>query len=450
MKPDLGLRTLARAAHLGITLAWIVATTAVCRARIRIRPGLRGRLARAEALRLTRQLERVGGLWVKIGQYLSCRRDFLPGDLCDALTRLQGRVRPMASRRSRHLVARIMAEQPGLDVLPAPFAAGCVAQIHAANSGGGRKLVLKIRRPNATSRIIVDLALLRLLSRILARWRRFADLPVVRVAEELHALMLSQTDLGREAESISAMAPSLRQWGIACPEVVAIGPGGDWLLMTRLAGRHVDGSAPTATFNSRMARDGVLALYRMLFETGRVHADLHPGNVLVDGWRLGFIDFGLVVELDPQIRRAFRDFFLAFSSDDGSRCAHILIDTAVHVPARFAADRFEEQVSDIVSKHHGRDALNFEVVSFVKDIFEVQRRFGLVAGTDFCTAILSLLVFETVVKRIDPACDFQGIARVLLPSILGRQAPRRPWSDDIAVAAYPGRVRATTLIQQRL
>lgn len=450
MKPDLGVRTLGRAAHLCVTLAWILTATVLSRGLIRIRPGLRDQLARAEALRVTRQLERVGGLWVKIGQYLSCRRDFLPGDLCDGLTRLQGRVRPIASPQSRRLIARIGAAQPGLEVVAEPFAAGCVAQVHEANGGGGRELVLKIRRPNAARRIAVDLALFRLLSRALARWRQFADIPVVRMADELHTLMLSQTDLRREAESMSAMAPLLRQWGIACPDVVAVGENGDWLLMTKLAGRHVDGAPPSAPFKGRMARDGVLALYRMLFETGQVHADLHPGNVLLDGQLLGFIDFGLVVKLDLDTRRAFRDFFLAFSSDDGMRCAHILVDTAIHVPAHFAPSRFAAQVSDIVSNHYGLDALNFEVVSFVKDIFEVQRRFGLVAGTDFSTAILSLLVFETVVKRIDPSCDFQGIARILLPSIIGRQAPRRPWRDDIPVAAYPGRLRTSTLIQQRL
>ena len=441
---------LPRFLNVAVTLLWILARIAAFRLQAGIGLSSFPSTEEREARLVARQLERLGGLWVKIGQYLSCRRDLLSQTYCLEFTRLQTRVEPMSEADARLAISRVAALHPGLVVDPAPLAAGCIAQVHGAQGPEGVALILKIRRPGIVDKVAVDRALFVGAASAVERLRRFSGVPAQRVARELCQLMHSQLDLRREAESLSTMAPMLRGWGIGCPTVVAVSDDGDWLLMTRASGQHIENVLPASAQSAQLARSGIVALYNMLFDTGQVHADLHPGNVLVAEQRLVFVDFGLVVTLTKATRHAFRDFFLAFSTGDGLRCSRILIDTALLVPADQPSREFETAVTQVISSHYGRNAHCFEVVAFVKDIFDVQRRFGIIGGTDFCAAILSLLVFEAVVKRIDPACDFQGLARIALPPIIARHAPRRPWGDEVTVSTYPSRFRFRSLLQQQL
>ncbi len=435
----------ARAGRVALNLAAILSYHGIASLARRTRPAQAGHWDRREGRFVTLRLERLGGLWVKLGQYLSCRRDLLPEALCQSLERLQAQVAPERGGHVEGLLRQLVRDHPGIAVDPTPFAAGCLAQVHGARRADGTALVVKLRRRNVSALLAADAAVLRWGAGRLARLRRFSDLPMVRIVDEISDLMLGQADLAREAGMIAQLSPYLRRWRIECPRPVETGR--EWLIMTRLAGRHV---GEAATHNIALARAGVIALYHMLFERGQVHADLHPGNVLVDDETLRFLDFGLVVRLDDRTRMLFRDFFLAFASCRGRRCAEILVETAAHVPMQLDAAVFGSEVQVIVSAHYGKRAAQFETVAFARDIFTVQRRHGLIASTGFCSAILSIVVFETVVKRIDPDCDFQALARVTLPQIVGRQAPRRPWDDGMSAWSYPVDPARTSLVQQRL
>lgn len=437
----------ARAARVALNLAAILSYHGMASLARRLRPSRAEQWDRREACFVTLRLERLGGLWVKLGQYLSCRRDLLPEALCQSLERLQTQVAPERGRHVLRLLDQLTRDHPDIQVDPSPFAAGCLAQVHGACRSDGTALVVKLRRRNVSALLAADSAVLRWGADRLARLRRFSDLPMVRIVDEISDLMLGQADLVREAEMIAQLAPYLRRWRIECPEVAAVEADREWLILTRLRGQHV-GKAGTP--NPVLARAGVVALYYMLFERGQVHADLHPGNVLIDDHVLRFIDFGLVVRLDDHTRMLFRDFFLAFSSCRGQRCAEILVATAAHVPDGFDAPAFGSDVHAIVSQHYGRKAAQFETVAFARDIFTVQRLHGMIASTGFCAAILSIVVFETVVKRIDPDCDFQALARISLPQIVGKQAPRRPWADGMSAWSYPVDAPRTSLVQQRL
>jgi ubiquinone biosynthesis protein len=173
---------------------------------------------------------------------------------------------------------------------------------------------------------------------------------------------------------------------------------------------------------------GLQAVYQMIFVDGLVHADLHPGNVFFRrGPECVLLDMGLVARLDAGTRDAFTRFFLSMARNDGRECARIVYETATY--RRPTCDRagFEQAMVELIAKFSSRNAVEFEVISFVAGLFNIQRKFGIRGSTDFTMTIVSLVVFEGIVKALCPTLDFQQEARrFFVASLADRQRETAP------------------------
>jgi ubiquinone biosynthesis protein len=108
-------------------------------------------------------------------------------------------------------------------------------------------------------------------------------------------------------------------------------------------------------------------------------------------------------------------------------CARIIYQTASYRSPRHTREAFDERIVALVHDYSSRKAGQFEVSGFVGGLFEAQRRFGIRGSTDFMITILSLLVYEGMVKQLHPDLDFQAEAKQILPRARARLYPRSPW-----------------------
>jgi ubiquinone biosynthesis protein len=121
--------------------------------------------------------------------------------------------------------------------------------------------------------------------------------------------------------------------------------------------------------------------------------------------------------LPPKQRTQFRDFFFAMAANDGATCAHIVRDTAQSVPEELDQQGFTCAMVEMVNKASGLRAKQFNVAGFARDLFDIQRRFSVRGSVDFTMVILSLGVFEGILKGLDPEMDFQREAIMFLSSL---------------------------------
>ncbi len=396
----------------------------------------KGRMTRdaKEALRgkvMASTFERLGATFVKFGQILSTRPDLLGPGYIEPLSRLQDRVKPEASKAILKVLAR---ELPGREFASfdiTPLASASVAQVHRARLPDGTDVAVKIQRPGVERRIIGDCA-------ILAFWAKCLHvLPSIRplslpgaVAEFAHSLE-GQLDFRQEALNNRRFAAAFAEVeGIGVPRVEDRWSTGRVLTMEFIDG--VKGSQPERVGGDRprLARLGANAILKMIFVDGFVHADLHPGNIILTGdGRVVMIDLGMVAEIPKNLMRPWIQTFTALGQQNAAEVARLLY---VYSPSvgKFSYDAYEAEVVAWFAPFAGKRLGEVEASAVLTGVLAILRKYRIRIDPSFTVVHIAMLVAEGLGKQLDPTLD---IVQMALPILLksGFEAgpglePRRP------------------------
>lgn len=409
----------------GITLGLLgMSYLGACLARrVLARAGLRRVDAGARGRGLARMFERMGPTFIKLGQLLSSRPDLVTPETASELARLRDRVERVPSAHIVHTI-EINLGAPISELFSEfhrePISTGSIAQVHRAVLHDRRAVAVKVRKPGVAEQIAADFSFLISAGRLLERVPSLRSVPITALLAEFRAAIEAQVDFGREAQNNARFRESMkRRTGVRIPELVP-------QLCTEavLTMEFFEDLTPIHELELSAAERldaavlGLRTLYQMIFEDGLAHADLHPGNVFFRrGPEVLLLDFGLVASLDGHAREQFRRFFLAMATNDGATCARVVRDTAKSVVPRFDSGSFTRAMEQMVDRFAGRRVRDFEVAGFATELFDLQRRFGLRGSTDFTMTIVSLLVFEGIIRTLAPELDFQTEASKFLFSL---------------------------------
>jgi predicted unusual protein kinase regulating ubiquinone biosynthesis (AarF/ABC1/UbiB family) len=302
---------------------------------------------------------RMGGLMIKVGQFLSARLDVLPPEITDELAGLQDEVPPETFEDIRRLAeaelgVRLTEKYAWLD--EAPMAAASLGQVHRARltasdaqTQGFSEVVVKVQRPFIEQIVEVDLSALRRVGGWLQKYKPISDRAnVLELIEEFASTTHEEIDYlaeGRNAETFSANFKD--NSGVHVPKVV-------WSVTTKrvltlenvFAIKLGDYSAITAAGIDRadVAKRLLDTYMQQIFEDGFFHADPHPGNLFVtpldstdsDGkreWRLTFIDFGMVGRMPENLRAGLREAVIAVGTQDAARLVQAYKTLGVLLPS---------------------------------------------------------------------------------------------------------------------
>ena len=372
--------------------------------------------------------EDLGASYIKIGQILSSRPDVLSAELVASLERLQDQVAPMAPRLLPTVLEKSLG-RPLSELFQSfdstPVASASVAQVHRAVLHDGREIALKIRRPGIVTQVGRDLKLLSTLAHWAGRIPALRMIPFAELVGEVGEAVAQQLDFLREAENNRRLRSNLAGRGKVKIPVLLEELCSDSILAMEFVSDLVKiGRADLETQDREQgAVEGLRALYRMIFIDGFIHADMHPGNVFVRRWgQIVLLDLGLMAELDGQDRGDFTDFFYGMVTNNGLECARVIHDTATRLTPNFDRGAFDAAMEELIETHSQRSAEAFEVSAFVYQLFEIQRCHGVRGATDFTLTILSMAVYEGMVKQLHPTLDFQKEAVPFLITAKSRRA----------------------------
>jgi predicted unusual protein kinase regulating ubiquinone biosynthesis (AarF/ABC1/UbiB family) len=268
-------------------------------------------VARAERLAAT--LARMGPTFIKLTQLFAGRRDLIPSPYVEALGTLTDRVPPVAWPAIHAALTASYGRPPEVVfdwIDPNPLAAASLGQVHRATSAG-RSVVVKVLRPGVEEQVAADLRVARgLLRRLASRLHPPHVQGLLGVLDEFERRVADEMDFRREADFAARIRDNFRGVPtVRVPEVLAQFTRQRTMVMEFVDGTRID-RLDDATTAGRLAPERivrtVMELYiRMMLVDGLFHADPHPGNILVDAeGRVVLLDFGMVVDVPPQTRRA--------------------------------------------------------------------------------------------------------------------------------------------------
>jgi len=269
--------------------------------------------------------EALGGVLIKAGQFASTRPDLLPPAYTTTLSSLQDRVPPQPYAVVREALARELGRPPRevfWDFDREPVAAASIAQVHRARLRDGREVAVKVQYPGIGDLIEADLAALEAIFGVVARLEPGVRLqPIV---DYLRWTLPLELDFRREASSSESLRAALSgRDDVLVPGVIGELTTDRLLVMEYAEGVKVTdgGGLEAAGLDPREVASLVNDAYaEQLFTRDVLHADPHPGNLLVqpglDGPRLVLLDHGLTLGLEPSFVAALGRLVSALGGGD--------------------------------------------------------------------------------------------------------------------------------------
>jgi len=388
---------------------------------------LSGTHAWPEPAQVRAALEELGVVFVKFGQILSSRADFLPPEYIQALESLQDHVAPLDYEVVREVLTSELGEEP--DVLFAsfdrnPLASASIAQVHAATLDTGREVVVKVQRPGLERLVELDVLVLAHLAAAadfaMPRLRPF-DLPAL--VRDFQRTLQAELDFREEATNIRRFQQSLAdEAGVWIPAPVQELSGPKVLTLERSHGQRLDryaekGSAEAKELARRIGR----LFIRQVFRDGLFHADPHPGNFFIlDDGRICLHDFGMVGEIGERVREALVRLVDATVSGDARAATHAYLDLGL-LPRDIDRASLEAEVSELVAEIRRRPVSEISIGESLSSLALLGGRHKIRNPGTFMLLSRAFMTLEGVLASLDPEIGFVELFGDAFKEALGRR-----------------------------
>ena len=388
-----------------------------------------GRAGLARSVRLA--LEEGGVSFVKLGQLLATRRDLLPTEFVNELSRLHHQVTPAPWPQVEQVLGQELGTPDAVfDKLDArPLAAASIAQVHQARlRSSGAEVVVKVQRPGIRPVVERDLDIVdRMARRLQTRTRWGATIGAVELARGFANALHEELDFRVEARNMAVVAAASAVPGtdtsVRLPAVHPQLCTERVLVMERLDGLPLD--AAGSVIDTRGLDRQVLArallgcLLRQIMLGGVFHADPHPGNILLmDDGRLGLLDFGSVGRLDALLRSALQQFLLAIDRGDPAGLYDALLEVMVR-PDDVDEQRLQRALGQFMARHLNPGATP-EVEMFT-DLFRLVASYDLMVPPEVAAVFRALATLEATLGRLAPGFDILAESRTFAAAQLSGQ-----------------------------
>ncbi|TFD75273.1 AarF/ABC1/UbiB kinase family protein [Cryobacterium sp. Sr8] len=408
------------------------------------RVGLARVAARNRSARLQRIAQRfhvlavdLGGLMIKVGQFMSSRLDVLPPEITKELEGLQDEVPPVPFPAIRTLAEAelgVTLERAFSFIDPTPVAAASLGQVHRARLSetnaadtGLLDVVVKIQRPGISTIVDVDLSALRRVARWLSHIRLVSDrVDVPALVEEFAVTSLEEIDYLHEAANAERFAQSFAgDARVGVPDLV-------WERTTRrvltlqdvtaIKINDVDGLRAAGIDPAEVATEFAAVMFDQLFVHGYFHADPHPGNIFVTplvgagvpgaggirDWKFTFIDFGMMGDVPDALREGLRKLLIAAASRNGKGMVDGIREVGVLLPSADTME-LERAMTKLFARFGGmgfaelQDVDPREFRAFALEFGDVVRSLPFQLPENFLLIVRAMSLTSGMCSSLDPA-----------------------------------------------
>jgi ubiquinone biosynthesis protein len=388
---------------------------------------------RENAVKLRKALEELGPTFIKLGQILSKRPDIVPAIYIEELGNLQDNVNPLEFDRMKVAFEGFSCsigeeeieeslEHSGFDVLSIfdefntePIACASIAQVYEAQLNG-KRVAVKITRPNLIDTINLDLAILNDIKPLIVRAVGLGkNFDIDAFLYEFRELLNRELDLSNEARNIKRFAENFADVNeVHVPNVHDEYSNENVLVMDYMEGvtiRKLSGVSP----EKKKWYSGIISAsyLKQVYIDGFYHADPHSSNIILQEDGIAYIDFGAVGTIDDELRRNMLNLFYGIYK----KRLDVVFESFLKITGINKEDinvrRFKLDLDDIIAKQNyssgERQSDNYATLAL---------KYDLSLPSEFSTLERALILIEANCLELDPKFNLLENAKPVITRVL--------------------------------
>ncbi|KHD34613.1 protein kinase [Clostridium acetobutylicum] len=365
---------------------------------------------------LRRAFEALGPTFIKIGQILSTRPDIIPPDYIHELSKLQDK----APAETFENMERIFIEEfkrPIDDFFSyfnkKPLASASIAQVHEATLKSGKKVIVKIQRPNIEEKMKLDLSILyKIVSLTKAKFLDTLIDPKEAIEELISSTEL-ELDFKNEANNMVLFKKLNSDTDfVTCPNLVS-----------KLSSRHIitmdkiDGLKVTDVKALKEAGHNIddigkklaLSYFKQVFEDGFFHGDPHPGNILIQKNKICYIDFGIMGHISKNLKNALNDIIISIAYQNIDKLISVIMSIGIKT-GYIDRNQLYEDIDYIFASYLSTSLENIKISQLIQEVFDCSKRNNVRMPKDLIILVRGFVIIEGVIAKISPDISFLDVA----------------------------------------
>ncbi|MBI3725209.1 AarF/ABC1/UbiB kinase family protein [bacterium] len=364
-------------------------------------------------------LQELGPTFVKLGQIMATRPDLIPMSLITELRKLQDKVPPFdVSGIKAHVEAELKRPLSEIfsDFEDQPLAAASIAQVHRATLKDGRRVILKVQRPNLERTISTDLGILEWLAELaeerMPEVRRYSPAEAVK---EFRKSLSKEIDFEREAYHMKRFARNFKD----DPTIYVPKVYDEYTTARVLCEEYIDGIKVESKLikekagldRETVAKNGIRLIIEQVFVHGFFHADPHPGNIfIIEGNRICFIDYGMMGILDQERIDELLGFLVAVLTNNIDKLVRLFFKLGL-IGEKTDVRGLRRDVDDLLHRYEAVEISKIDVGRYISQLFDVITRHEIILPADLLLMGKALATIDGVARDLYPELDPLGAIR---------------------------------------
>lgn len=360
-------------------------------------------------------LQELGPTFVKLGQIMSMRPDMIPLAYCEELQKLRANVTPMPADEVRRVVEGSL-HMPLEEAFSAfdftSLGSASIAQVHKASLPDGRRVVVKVQREGIHDKMASDIGLLRKAARILKLTPTGETIDFCQVLEEMWVVSKEEMNFTTEACNLEEFARlnSDIQY-VACPRVYRTSSTEQVLVMEQIEGVPIDQTERLKADGYDMDEIGhklCVNYMKQVLDDGFFHADPHPGNLLIRGGQIVWLDLGMVGRLSKKDQQAFRKAASAAVARDTGGMVDAVLTIGKHTHP-IDREALYADVDTMLAEYMEKDLSAIDLASTIEQVLELAKKHKISMPSGVTMLGRGITTIEGLIADICPAINIMEI-----------------------------------------